>query len=111
MSAATAKSRLDFLVIGAQKAGTTSLFEYLRQHPAIYMPPGKEVPYFSDDAMVDRGWDAYLTQTFAYADPALAWGTASPQYMAGAVLGGSTPAAEPELAVPAAFTPSCRRCV
>ena len=28
------------IVIGAQKAGTTSLFEHLRQHPELYLPPG-----------------------------------------------------------------------
>jgi hypothetical protein len=101
VSAASAKSRLDFLVIGAQKAGTTSLFEYLRRHPEIYLPPGKEAPYFADDGMVAHGWDAFLTQTFAGADPELRWGTASPQYMAGAVLAPAGPVeGPPELAVP-----------
>jgi hypothetical protein len=101
MSDTPAKTRLDFLVIGAQKAGTTSLFEYLRRHPEVYLPPGKEVPYFSDDGMVAHGWDSYLTQTFAGADPARRWGTASPQYMAGAVLAPAAPVeGAPELAVP-----------
>jgi hypothetical protein len=101
MSDAPAKSRLDFLVIGAQKAGTTSLFEYLRRHPEVYLPPGKEVPYFSDDGMVAHGWDTYLAQTFAGADPKRRWGTASPQYMAGAVLAPAEPVeGAPELAVP-----------
>ena len=36
----------NFFVIGAQKAGTTSLYEYLRQHPEIYMSPVKEPGYF-----------------------------------------------------------------
>jgi hypothetical protein len=96
-----AKTRLDFLVIGAQKAGTTSLFEYLRRHPEVHLPPGKEVPYFSDDGMVAHGWDAYLAQTFAGADPAQRWGTVSPQYMAGAVPAPAEPIeGAPELAVP-----------
>lgn len=38
----------DFIIIGAQRAGTTSLFEYLRQHPLILTPLYKEVRYFSD---------------------------------------------------------------
>lgn len=34
-----------FLVIGAAKAGTTALYDYLRQHPQVYMSPIKE-PFF-----------------------------------------------------------------
>ena len=37
----------DFLVIGAAKAGTTSLYFYLRQHPQIYMPSLKEPHFFA----------------------------------------------------------------
>jgi hypothetical protein len=36
-----------FLVIGAAKSGTTSLHEYLRQHPDIFMSPVKEPNYFA----------------------------------------------------------------
>lgn len=35
----------NFLIIGAQKAGTTSLYHYLKQHPQVYMSPVKE-PHF-----------------------------------------------------------------
>ena len=37
----------NFLVIGAAKAGTTALYEYLRQHPQIYMSPHKEPRFFA----------------------------------------------------------------
>jgi DNA-binding TFAR19-related protein (PDSD5 family) len=37
----------NFLVIGAQKAGTTSLYHYLKQHPEIYMSPIKEPHFFA----------------------------------------------------------------
>jgi hypothetical protein len=37
---------VDFLGIGAQKAGTTWLWTMLRAHPQIWMPPGKELHYF-----------------------------------------------------------------
>lgn len=37
----------DFLVIGAVKAGTTSLHAYLDQHPEIYLSPIKETNFFS----------------------------------------------------------------
>ena len=36
----------DFLIIGAQRAGTTSLFSYLARHPCIAPPALKEVHYF-----------------------------------------------------------------
>lgn len=36
----------DFLVIGAQKAGTTWLYENLRQHPDLFLPDEKELHYF-----------------------------------------------------------------
>lgn len=37
----------NFLIIGAAKAGTTALYEYLRQHPQIYMSPVKETNFFA----------------------------------------------------------------
>ena len=40
----------DFFVIGAAKAGTTSLYNYLRQHPDIYMSPVKEPKFFALEA-------------------------------------------------------------
>jgi hypothetical protein len=36
----------DFLILGAQKAGTTALYAYLRWHPALTGPAWKEVSYF-----------------------------------------------------------------
>jgi hypothetical protein len=37
----------DFLIIGAQKSGTTSLYHYCRQHPEIFMPAIKEPMFFN----------------------------------------------------------------
>lgn len=36
----------DFLVVGATKCGTSSIFRYLKQHPDIYMPGLKEINFF-----------------------------------------------------------------
>jgi Sulfotransferase domain len=36
----------NFLIIGAQKAGTTALFAYLRWHPTVMGPSWKEVSFF-----------------------------------------------------------------
>ena len=36
----------NFLIIGAGKSGTTSIYEYLKQHPQVFMSPIKETNYF-----------------------------------------------------------------
>ena len=36
----------NFFIVGAQKAGTTSLYHYLNQHPEVYMSPRKEPHFF-----------------------------------------------------------------
>lgn len=38
--------KVDFLGIGAHRAGTTWLWQNLRQHPSIWLPPRKELHYF-----------------------------------------------------------------
>jgi hypothetical protein len=37
----------NFLIIGAAKCGTTALYNYLNQHPQIYMSPYKEPRFFA----------------------------------------------------------------
>jgi len=37
----------NFFIVGAAKAGTTSLYSYLRRHPDVYMSPIKEPHWFS----------------------------------------------------------------
>jgi hypothetical protein len=81
---------LDFIVIGAQKAGTTSLFQYLRNHPEVWLPAEKERPYFSNDAVYRLGWAAYVQgldrdRPSGDSSPARRRGTVTPQYMAGSV--------------------------
>jgi hypothetical protein len=44
----------NFFIIGAQKAGTTSLYHYLNQHPQVYMSPIKE-PFFFDHEIDSNG--------------------------------------------------------
>ncbi|MBK9731739.1 MAG: sulfotransferase [Chitinophagaceae bacterium] len=39
----------NFFVVGAAKSGTTSLYEYMKMHPQIYMAPIKETHHFSTD--------------------------------------------------------------
>jgi hypothetical protein len=56
----------NFLIIGAAKAGTTSLYQYLKQHPQVYMSPIKEPMFFSfEGATLDfrgPGDEAYMSK-------------------------------------------------
>ena len=39
--------KVDFFVVGAARSGTTTLYQYLSQHPEVYVPRVKELNYFS----------------------------------------------------------------
>jgi len=79
----------NFIVIGAQKCGTTSLYRYLGQHPQITMSAIKQVRYFDGglDPKIDnytRGIDWY--RSFFPLEPELEeiggiTGEASPMYL------------------------------
>lgn len=70
-----------FVIIGAQRSGTTSLFKYLRQHPLIRMPVRKEVHFFDQD--FSRGIEWYLSHFPAQRSMVGAeiTGEASPYYL------------------------------
>jgi len=46
----------DFLILGAQKAGTTALYSYLRRNPSIIGPSWKEVSYFDRHYARGEAW-------------------------------------------------------
>ena len=68
----------DFLIIGAQKAGTTALYAYLRWHPDITGPSFKEVSFF--DRHYVRGERWYRAHLPARPGERLV-GEASPSYL------------------------------
>ncbi|HEX5314688.1 MAG TPA: sulfotransferase [Gammaproteobacteria bacterium] len=70
-----------FFVIGAQKGGTTALFEYLRGHPEVYMPPEKEAEFFTRCDTTPAAWAEYRKRLLTPPRPVRVVGTASPQYM------------------------------
>ena len=78
----------DFLIIGAQKAGTTALYAYLREHPAIAGPPWKEVSFFDRHYARGAAWyrgnfpnRLYLRRLQARTGVAPLVGEASPSYL------------------------------
>ena len=70
----------NFLVIGAMKAGTTSLYHYLREHPQVFMPSVKELDYFAREPASGRGIDWYRRQFAPAPAEATAVGEASTLY-------------------------------
>jgi hypothetical protein len=68
-----------FIVIGAMKAGTTSLYHYLRNHDEIFMSRIKELDFFVSESNWSRGLDWYRHQ-FSGAGDAIARGEASTLY-------------------------------
>lgn len=78
---------IEFLIIGAQKSGTTSLFEYMRRHPQIHMPRQKEVAFFSTERNYRRGPEWYMTTVLQGAPPSAICGEASVAYMDGTPFG------------------------
>lgn len=72
----------NFFVIGASKSGTTSLHDYLSQHPDIFMPGRKELRFFSNDGNYgDDGYKQYLKTYFTEAHGHTAVGEATPGYL------------------------------
>ena len=50
----------DFIIIGAMKCGTTSLWEYLKQHPQICIPHDiKNIEYFDSNENWHKGISFY----------------------------------------------------
>lgn len=52
----------DFVVIGAMRAGTTTLYHHLSQHPDVGMSRMKETDYFVDVMNYKLGYDWYRSQ-------------------------------------------------
>lgn len=78
-------AKVDFFIIGAPKCGTTSLCEYLRQHPDVQMSTPKEPHHFcSDFSDVLRAYptiEEYEQRAFPDQSPALLRGEASATYL------------------------------
>ena len=49
----------DFIIVGAQKCGTTTLHYSLTKHPEIFMSNPKELNFFQEDENYSRGIEWY----------------------------------------------------
>lgn len=75
----------NFLIIGAQKCGTTWLWEMLKQHPGTDLRVAKEIFFFSDSRIYRNGTNWYHSQ-FSHLDPSKVIGEASTGYFCDNVL-------------------------
>ena len=74
---------LNFIGIGAQKAGTTSLHSVFLNHPEIYVPVVEKEPhYFDDDAKYSNGFGDYIQEYFAELTVERAVGEITPSLLA-----------------------------
>jgi hypothetical protein len=69
--------RPNFLLLGAQKAASTSMAIQLARHPDVFLAPGKELNFFWPDAEYARGL-AYYEAQFALWGGQKAVGEATP---------------------------------
>jgi hypothetical protein len=78
MSGLTPES-VRFLIAGVQKAGTSALFDYLRDVPSLQLPDVKEAHFF-DDETIDWGRPDYRRYHDLFVDDGRLWGEATPIY-------------------------------
>ncbi|MFN3362066.1 MAG: sulfotransferase domain-containing protein, partial [Pseudanabaenaceae cyanobacterium] len=72
--------KVNFLIVGTQKGGTTALAQFLSQHPDICLAPVKEVHFFDYDRHYQLGADYYHSFFPNYAGQT-SIGEATPIYM------------------------------
>ncbi len=69
-----------FFVVGAQKAGTTSLHEWLASQPDVCLPSIKETHFFRDREKFERG-PAWYLDWFEDDEPRALLGEVDPDYL------------------------------
>ncbi len=69
----------DFIILGAQRAGTSSLYYYLSQHPQILPAVRKELHFFDDHYRRGLGW--YRSQFPTRGARGTITGEATPYYL------------------------------
>src|SRR5881227_4372443 len=74
--------RLDFIVAGAQKSGTTALHYFLAKHPNITMGDQQEIHFFDDDATFAATVDyERLHKHYPLVAPSTIAGDCTPSYL------------------------------
>ncbi len=75
--------RVNFILAGTQKAGTTALYHYLKNHPHIGMAKKKELHFFNNEITFAKPYVLYsrYEKHFDFASGAKVYGEATPSYI------------------------------
>ncbi len=71
----------NFFIIGAAKAGTTTLYDILQKYPQVYFPVQKEPSFFCDDEYYKKGAKWYSETFYADVRGFKMRGDATPRYL------------------------------
>lgn len=71
----------NFFILGAAKAGTTTLYEVLNTHPEIYLSRVKEPQFFCHEDLYRKGMEFYSDRFFRGCENYRVRGEATPHYL------------------------------
>ena len=71
----------NFIIIGSQKSGTTSVYNILKNHPSFYFPDQKEINFFFHDSLYEKGVKHYSNLFTGSDKNKVIIGEASPGYI------------------------------
>lgn len=73
-------NRVNFFCVGAQKAGTSTLHDIIKQHPDVSLPKRKETHFFRDDDKYDKGQNFFF-KLFEQKPWVKVYGEIDPEYL------------------------------
>ena len=73
--------QINFIIIGAQKAGSTYLYNILNSSNDIFMPQEKELPFFLEKDLDEKKYNQFIDDYFHKSKKYQIIGTSTPQYM------------------------------
>ena len=72
---------INFYCVGAQKAGTTTMHDILKQHPDVFLPSSKEAHFFDMENRFSLGFDWYVKEFFHDYEGEKICGSFTPEYL------------------------------
>lgn len=74
--------KIDFIILGSQKAGTTALFNFMLEDEDIVLPDDKESPFFCKNQISENDFERYLKYTYgSFRADGKYYGKITPQYL------------------------------